>query len=649
MRTPALDALLARLDPEQAAVAAWNPADGPLRVVACAGAGKTTTLTALAGRLLADQVITPTGLVLTTFTKKAAGELNTRLGALIPPYTLKHARIGTFHSLAHRALKATGRWNMNRCLDMGGDRAGDVPPGWAFWAAAVEYGHMPGTGLPSLRIKSAEADARVYAHAADLLLSEGIDTPEHTDFDAALIRAQQRIGAKLPEFAEAWRLVIDAKRYLSAWDFADLLLAWAQHLKVYGAEGVQAVIVDEAQDNTKLQGEIAQALAGPAKPLVLCGDGRQCVHEWRGAYPELFLRAEERLGACTLSVATNYRSTEQIVAAGNNIALGQPWGGAPARASRGLPGTVSGIAAPDVPAAVVRDIQQQLDAGLQLQDFVVICRTNAELGEFQGALTERDIPCIVVGGDSIFQHREVLAVMSYLLLADGFELSPAVNCVMNQPRRYLSSAWHAAVMGRVARGEPLLQALERAATKPHEKRNAGQLAEFLRKLRSQTWAARVQEIEELLIPPNTTKQAEAQPDEDRPHLYRAACKIGAKFDNGVALDAFVNRVIANTRTVSEGDYRPEPRVSLITAHKAKGLEWPVVYVSVTEGRFPTKRATALTMPEERRLLYVAATRARDALTFAWQRPDPKQRGKPAKLFRDIFPALVRSTEEKEIP
>lgn len=652
MRTPALNALLARLDPEQAAVAAWNPGDGPLRVVACAGAGKTTTLTALAGRLLADGVVHPIGLVLTTFTKKAAEELRSRLETVVPAYTLRHLRLGTFHSLAHQALKGTGRWQMSRCLDMGGDRAGDIPPGWAFWTSAVEYGHMPGTGLPSLRIKTDTADARIYQHAAELLLSEGIDTPEHASFDAAIIRAEQRVGAKLPQFSEAWRLVIDAKRFLNAWDFSDLLLAWAQHIAAFGPGDVQAVIVDEAQDNTRIQGELAQALAGARKPLVLCGDGRQCVHEWRGAYPELFMEAEARIGARTLSIATNYRSTGAVVAAGNQIAQGQPWGSVAARPARGLPGTVSGIAASDVPSAVVADIRKQLHAGLQLRDFVVICRTNAELGEFQGALTEKDIPCVVVGGKSVFEHREVLAVMAYLLLADGYELKDALNCCMNQPRRYLSTAWLEAVDTRMRKQrEPMLVAMERAAAKPHEKRNVGQFVTFIQTLRRQSWEDRIQSLLDLLIPPNATKQPEAQPDEDRPHLYRAAAKIAGKFTNGAELDAFVKRVIANTRTVAESDFKAEDRVSLITAHKAKGLEWPVVYVSVTEGRFPTKRATPRTLPEERRLLYVAATRARDALTFAWLRPDPEQKGKPSALFRGIFPALITATEKprKETP
>lgn len=648
MRTPALSALLARLDAEQAAVAAWHPQDGALRVVACAGAGKTTTLTALTGRLLADGIVPPHALVLTTFTKKAADELRQRLDVMLPSHLLRPLRMGTFHSLAHQALRGTGRWSMSRCLDMGGERAGDIPPGWAFWTSAVEYGHMPGTHQPSLRIK-AEADARIYQHAADLLMSEGVDTPEHAEYPTAILRAEARVGAKLPQFDEAWRLVLDAKRALHAWDFADLLLAWAKHIKQIGAGDVQAVIVDEAQDNTRVQGDIAQALAGAHRPLVLCGDGRQCVHEWRGAYPELFLDAETRLGARTLSIATNYRSTSAIVDAGNRIAIGQPWGSVAARPARDLPGTVTGIAACDVPSAVVADIRKLLAAGLQLRDVAVICRTNAELGEFQGALTERDIPCVVVGGKSIFEHREVLAVMAYLLLADGYELRDALNCCMNQPRRYLSSAWLDAVVQRMSRQrEPLLVAMERAAVKPHEKRNVGQFVDFIQALRRKSWADRIQALLDLLIPPNATKQPEAQPDEDRPHLYRAAAKIAEKFTSGAELDAFVKRVIANTRTVAESDYtKAEDRVTLITAHKAKGLEWPVVYVSVTEGRFPTKRATPRTLPEERRLLYVAATRARDALTFAWARPDPKQKGKPSPLFRSIFPALIAATENKE--
>jgi superfamily I DNA/RNA helicase len=269
----ALADLLARLDADQQKVAAWTPADGNLRVVAAAGSGKTTTISALVGNLIAKGV-DPSRIVVTTFTAKAGHELKNRIKPVVPAPAYAALRIGTFHSLALRGVRSLnpGNWQMRFNVDMPGkERAPDVPSGGILWRAITQFGTVPGTLAQSLRVPN--ADPPSYARAVDLFRSDMIDDP--ASLTPSVLRNR---GVRLTEFAKAWQMYLDAKRALGAWDYADCL---AQYRDALGIGVIPAdadvVIVDEAQDNTQTQIEIARFLAGTNGRVILVGDGRQCV------------------------------------------------------------------------------------------------------------------------------------------------------------------------------------------------------------------------------------------------------------------------------------------------------------------------------------------------------------------------------------
>jgi DNA helicase-2/ATP-dependent DNA helicase PcrA len=536
--------------------------------------------------------------------------------------------VSTYHALARRALARAahhperGGWEMPRCVDAAGKtRAAGVPPGWVLWQSAIEYGRMPGTGAPSLAIKG--ADPREYALAADILRSKGIEEPNQIANDAD--------DPRLEDFDAAWNLVRAAKDALQVWDFADTLAYYHRDLAAGRiTDPARVVIVDEAQDNSWIQLEIARVLArGDTGRLVLTGDVRQAIHVWRGAHPDLLADADVTIGAETREIRNNYRSGRAIVDLGNKIAEGRPWAkGSPAQPTRPNLGQIDVVGAPAVSSLVAARIAEDVAAGATAGDYAVLCRTNAVLGEYQAALTEAGIPCAIVGGTSIFDHREVETVLCYAILSqrDAFN---SLDRVLNYPKRYLGRAFRDAMAQQKAiPGRTLIAAIHAVAPSlpPAQRRGAQALAADLARIRATPWSGVPDLILSLLQPQNpTVKKArpDATPDEDRPGLYQAAVAIARRFADPVALYDFAERCRTNAVVVNEGDDVPEGRVTLSTAHRAKGLEWPHVYVDATMGSFPYRRkargtfAPAQNIEDECRLFYVACTRARDALTLAY--------------------------------
>lgn len=630
MRTAQLDTVLAGLDPDQRHVVSWSPDDGHLRVLAAAGSGKTHSLSALIARLIADGAAHPAAIVGLTFGNKAARELNARLTTILTPTQRDGLRVSTYHALARRTLshrvgvsteaETRGGWEMPRCIDAAGKtRGAGVPPGWVLWQSAVEYGRMPGTGAPSLAIKG--ADPRQYALAVDILRSRGIESPDQIVNDAD--------DPRLDDFDAAWNLVRAAKDALQVWDFADTLAYYHRGLKDGSIrDPARIVIVDEAQDNSWIQLEIARELAREGR-LVLTGDVRQAIHVWRGAHPDLLADADATIGAETREIRRNYRSGRAIVDLGNQIAEGRPWAkGSPATATRDLDGRIEALTAPVVSIRVAEQIADAVAAGASPGDFAILCRTNATLGEYQAALTEARVPCAIVGGTSIFDHREVETVLCYSILSqrDAFN---SLDRVLNYPKRYLGRAFRDAMAQQKAiPGRTLIAAINAVAPSlpPAQRRGAQALAADLARLRATPWADVPDLILSILQPVHATaKKArpDATPDEDRPGLYQAAAAIARRFADPVALYDFAERCRSNAVVVNEGDDVPAGRVTLSTAHRAKGLEWPHVYVDATMGSFPYRRkvraayAPSSNIEDECRLFYVACTRARDVLTLAF--------------------------------
>jgi len=648
----ALADLLARLDTDQQRVAAWVPADGNLRVVAAAGSGKTTTISALVGNLIAKGV-DPARIVVTTFTAKAGHELKNRIKPVVPAPAYASLRIGTFHSLALRGVRNLnpGNWQARFNVDLPGkERAPDIPSAGILWRSITQFGTVPGTLAQSLRVPN--ADPPSYARAVDLFRSDMVDDP-------ALLTpsALRNRGVRLTEFKAAWQMYLDAKRALGAWDYADCLAQYRDALSV-GVIPADAdvVIVDEAQDNTQTQIEIARLLAGNGR-VILVGDARQTVHVWRGAYPELFLKADKELKAKTLPLNTNYRSVPAIVDLGNTVAGKYAWAlGTTAKPSRTGTGgiAVSGNHTDEGDEAdwIAGEIEAGIANGKKPGHYAVLTRTNAALLDIQAALVARNIDNVVVGDSTLFTSREAMDVLSYCVLA-YYDALPSLEQIVNRPTRFLGKDYITAVRAALPMcGGDLIRACDAAGNtvKKGSQTGVANLVQTLRNLRAKRgWVDVVLEVESLLVGAAVARRDRDKgellpPDEDTPGAYRAVCRAARRFSNVVDFVDFAERCSSNGK-VGADDALPDDKVTLSTIHRSKGLEWGHVFVQSTEGVLPHKRSASLSptsvvgaeMESEVRLFYVATTRGKDEVTFTWfgaYDPD-KQVGGPSRFLRSF--------------
>ena len=616
----ALAAHLARLDPDQAKVAALRPADGDAVILATAGSGKTTALVgALADAVTAG--MDPGGIVACTFTRKGADELRERLARLLPPGVMARFRhVGTYDSLAVRTMgaKDPARWNMARNLDLPQKGRGDaetreaLPSKGLIWDAILtgRKEGLPGTGGRGLDLKDPEVAA--YTLALDVARSApGTDA----EINARVRAAEVHLG--LERLSEAWDLYKQVKAALGAWDFLDARHAFYRALTAGEVAGARWVLVDEAQDNTALDLACAVGLAQRGGgSLVLIGDVRQSIFEWRGGAPEIL--AERSRTARTLTMARNYRSGARIVRAGNLIAAGQPWSVGPdAVAARDTTGEVALSRHGDALLAAEAAADSILADGGDLSQVAVLCRTNAAAGLYEAALLQQGVPCVVVGGSAFFARREVQDALAYLTLSERDDAAALARAV-RAPRTYLGAVYLAAVAQ--APGATLPARLLNAA---HAARGNGVAAArgfsaFLAGLRTPdlTLAERAERIATRLATGAKDVGGDA---EQRGHLALALAQIARRFTSLADLLAFAERCVNATVTVGEDAAAPAGRVTISTIHKAKGREWARVFLDVTQGAFPHSRSAMepRRMAEERRLFYVAVTRAKDRLDLTY--------------------------------
>lgn len=608
----ALAALRERLNAEQQAVASWRPTQGNLRVVAAAGSGKTTTSVALIGNLLASGV-NPYTLVATTFTARAGRELRERLTRVVAPAAMEALRVGTFHALAVRALRGDRRFKDGRNVDLT-SRAEGVYAGRTLWSRACSGNLIPGLNETGTGV--GEEAERVYPLAIEAgCRARGIavGTDEAREACAA---------TGLPQLHEVWRLYEEQKKAMDAYDFHDLLVAYYEVVRQQ--PGGCVVLVDEAQDNNLVQLGIALALAGETGRVVLVGDVRQSIYGWRGAAPDLFLTADKAIGAQTLFLSTNYRSGRSIVKVGNAVAAGKRWSlGPPAGAGRDFEGEVT-VSSHDSDLSEATDtsheIARRLAEGVKPDEIAILCRTRAQQGGYEAALLARRIPVVVIGGSSYFASADWKDFGATLACINGdAEEEDVKRFVERQPGCGFFAA--RAASAAFARSGDVAAALDAAVADARQRRTREALLTAQRRLvesRDLPFTEQATRASQWLV----AEAPEGTGDDDRRGALVMAAAIAARFDSMDTLRAFARRCAGSVTSLNDRDAAPteaQGRVTISTIHKAKGLEWPVVYVSATSGSFPHARSMAVPerLEEEERLFYVAVTRARDVLRLTF--------------------------------
>ncbi|MCC2335429.1 ATP-dependent helicase [Cellulomonas wangsupingiae] len=583
MTDAAADRALAGLDDEQAAAVLAPP--GPVRVMAGAGTGKTRTVT----HRIAYQHLTgavPAHVVLAvTHSAKAAGELRDRLARL----GTGNVQARTFHAAAMRQLRyfwrATGL-------------PGDGPVLLDVDGRGAYYRYLRGALAVTLRTSAGDLDAALVTDLATELTWAAARDLTADEYTAAAEAAGRRPGMALATVAGAMRRYSTAKRAAGVLDFADLLAVCARMLEEHEEVAAEvrrqyaSFVVDEYQDTDPAQQRLLDAWLGGRDDLTVVGDARQAVYGFKGADTSLLTGFTARFPrAVTVDLVRDYRSTTPVVDTANRLMAGRPEATGPA-----LVGMLGDGPAPrvvrcddedDEDAQVVATVRGWLDAGVAAQEIAVLHRFNAQAVKLTAALRDAGIPVVAGDGSAYFARREVAQVLALL-------------------RRRAAQAPHDDAAG------VLDEALTRAGYDPGAPPDG-------------TGAAR--ERWDALDALRALVESLPEP------LTRTLGALSADLDRRAA-----------------EDHVPPGRgaVTVTTIHKAKGLEWDACLLArATAGSLPSVYATTgAELAEERRLAYVAVTRARRHLVATWAAGRPG--GRPARRspYLDAFePSAARRTRD----
>ncbi|MEX1310689.1 MAG: ATP-dependent helicase [Candidatus Sulfomarinibacteraceae bacterium] len=581
---------------------------GPMLVLAGAGTGKTRTLVYRAGRLIEDGV-PPGRILLLTFTNKAAREMLDRVSQLVER-DAGRVHGGTFHSAGHRILRRyaeqvgyTPRFSILDREDAGdlmGHALADVSP------------EVPKRRLPRPRLL-----VDIYSFI--------INTGRELE-DVLLERAPQFYDQAEP-VAAIFKRYLERKRNADLMDFDDLLLNWLLLLKRSPevrrrlAATYRHILVDEYQDTNRLQADIVDAMLGPERNVMVVGDDAQSIYAFRGADFENILSFPERHPECTVfRLETNYRSTPAILELANaSILNNERQFKKELRAVRttgDLPAEVA-VPTPEHQAEWIADTVLELrEEGVDLEEMAVLYRNHSHSFDLQVELTRRGIPFRIRSGLRFFEHRHVKDVLAHLRFVDNPRDEVSFARMMKL-RQGFGPRLTARVWDRVSGANPLDRLLHLDPAS----------ADLPRGARGSLTAAK-ELIGELARPESLGRPGEAirlvvtrfYTDWARGNLENAGSRLEdleqlALFGDGFPdTQTFLAEItLLNDLSGEESVGGPDDEVlTLSSTHQAKGLEWRVVFVVwLAEGRFPSARAEDI--EEERRLFYVAVTRARDRL------------------------------------
>lgn len=605
-----LDRLFEGLNPEQRR--AVETTEGPLLIQAGAGSGKTKTLTHRIAYLIATHKATPFNILAVTFTNKAAKEMRSRVAELVGgsadnrgfmPY------MGTFHGICVRLLRQDG------------EHIG-IPKSFVIFDESDRQAAVKQVSK-QLMIDEKAFPARALS---GLISSAKNDMLSPQEYAGIAKSPSQKVAARV------FPLYQQALRDASALDFDDLINRTVQLFKTQPEvrakwqQQFKYIMIDEYQDTNAAQYQLVRLLTNNDNVAVI-GDDWQSIYSWRGADFRNILKFEKDYKHCTIiKLEQNYRSTKNILDAANAVIRKNThrsdkklW----TDAGEGLPVQMLQVSSERAEGeAVIRRVRLGIDSGKRnYRDFAVLYRTNAQSRSIEEAFVHYGIPYRVVGGVRFYDRKEIKDLIAYLRLIFQPEDRVSFERVVNVPTRGIGAksvqnlfAW------QQAERLTLLQALQQAASCPDltpKARNAlselGDIFASLRALVEETTVAGL--IDSLLRRINYlnylgdgTPQGEAR-QENVKELLSVAQEYQ---DTGLA--GFLEEV-ALVSDLDSADFDGDA-VTLMTLHAAKGLEFPVVFMSgLEESIFPHSRALydLSEMEEERRLCYVGMTRARQEL------------------------------------
>ena len=640
------EALGRELNPAQAEAVLHPP--GPLLVVAGAGSGKTRVITYRLARLVATGA-DPRRIVAVTFTNKAAGELRERVDKLLWERLRIGTRglwVGTFHAISARILRQWGEGiGLRKDFVIYDDD---------------DQKRLLARVLTDLKVPERMFPVRQVLSAIDRAKNQGTtaDAFQSGDYFDDVV-------------GKAYRLYEERLQAANATDFGGLLLATLR-LCASGtpaaeeiADRFDHVLVDEFQDTNSVQYRLVRLLARRKDSITVVGDEDQSIYRWRGADIRNILDFErDHPGARVVKLERNYRSTGHILRAANAI-IEKNSERRPKRlyteAGDGDPIVLfEGETERDEAEFVASHIEEGLSASLAPRDFAVFYRTNAQSRVLEDALRARNLPYAVVGGTRFFDRAEVKDLVSYMRAIANPDDGLALQRIINVPARGIG----AATVDRITdviyeRKISAWQALELAANDDAilgagPRRKVGAFVELMKGLRAEGAGLGPAALAEKILEESGYRDAlaaeatmEAEGRIENLLELVAQMREYEREAEEPTLHGFLERIAL----ASDVDgYDPEKgAISLMTVHTAKGLEFPVVFITGLEERiFPHARSVDddSAVEEERRLCYVAVTRARIRLYLSRVRrrrlSGQELPGIPSRFLRDLPPECIES-------
>jgi DNA helicase II / ATP-dependent DNA helicase PcrA len=619
---------------------------GPLLVVAGAGSGKTRVLAHRIAHLIQDRDVSPFEILAITFTNKAADEMKARVAALVGPVAEK-MWVSTFHSACVRILRRDA------------DAIG-------FPRQFTIYDQADATRLVSYVIRDLGLDSKRFPPRA---IQAAISAAKNDGLDATgYAQAAQNIFER--KIAEVFSEYQDRLARAGAMDFDDLLgqalRLLRQHPDIleHYRQRFRHILVDEYQDTNRVQNDLVLLLAGEHRNVCIVGDQDQAIYGWRGADLRNIAEFESAFPDTTvILLEQNYRSTQTILEAANAVIVNN-LGRKPKELwtdIRGGEPLVRYHADDEVDEAqwVGREIARLHETArdgsrpLHWGDIAVFYRTNAQSRVLEEHLMRVGIPYKVVGGTRFYDRREIKDALAYLRVVVNPTDEVSIKRVINEPKRGVGATSIDKLDGWVAEhGGSFMDALRRADDAGVSGKAARGIEAFLAVLDDVAHMAQGEPaplLQGLLERSGYLDALEAENTiESEGRLENLAELIGAAEAFG-SVDEFLEQV---SLVSDQDELEDDPSsVVLTTIHAAKGLEFPVVFlIGMEDGIFPHLRS--LTEPdqleEERRLAYVAITRAQQRLylTHAWSRTlfGGTQYNPPSRFLDEIPEELVQSID-----
>ena len=611
-------------DLNEAQRAAVEYIDGPSLVIAGAGSGKTRVLTYKIAYLL-SQGMKPWSIMALTFTNKAAREMKERIGKLVGNDLAQHLYMGTFHSIFSRILRAEAEhigFNNNFTIY-------DESDSRSLIKAIVKE-----MGLDDKKYKPAAVHAKISMAKNNLMSAAAYES------DAAIFEQNKR--AQMPEVGKIFVAYVQRCKQANAMDFDDLLTLTYQLFREHEdirhkyAARFDYVLVDEYQDTNHVQMSIVMQLCQEKQRVCAVGDDSQSIYSFRGANIDNILNYQRQFqGTRLFKLEQNYRSTQTIVEAANSLikhnrnqipkdvfsenAKGEKIQYKPAYSDK------------EEAVIVAKDVKRiRREDGCQYSDFAILYRTNAQSRSFEEEFRKQGIPYRIYGGLSFYQRKEIKDIIAYFRLVANPDDEEAIKRIINYPARGIGATTvlkiaDCAHQNQVSFWE-VIGTPERYGLMVN-KGTMNKLETFRLLISSFIERAQTTDVYELgdaIIKESGISQ-DIMSGKDADDLARQENleeflsgmsafveerREEGRFDE-LFLQDYLQDVALLTDADSDGD-KDEPRVSLMTVHAAKGLEFPTVFVvGLEENIFPSplSAASLRELEEERRLLYVAITRA----------------------------------------